>query len=171
MFSTWDPIRILDLAETMIRLSGLTIKNDEHPNGDVEVNFIGLRPGEKLYEELLIGENVESTRHPKISCAMEEALSAKKLQEVMDLLRDVVNSPNPQKIKEFLALAVKGYDPSTEDVDWLKKNSSALALGICFPAPRTKQRLFVFMICSRHHAFKDIFAFVASGDSYWIRLD
>ena len=58
-----EPVRILDMAQSMIRLSGFEVKDDEHPNGDIEIKFSGLRPGEKLYEELLIGENA-LTPHP-----------------------------------------------------------------------------------------------------------
>ena len=61
-----EPIKILDLAKTMIRLSGRTIRNDNNSDGDIEIEFTGLRPGEKLYEELLVGSSAEGTKHPKI---------------------------------------------------------------------------------------------------------
>ena len=66
------PVKILDLAKSMIRLSGFQIKDEENPNGDIEISFTGLRPGEKLYEELLIEENVIGTKHSMIMQAVED---------------------------------------------------------------------------------------------------
>ena len=69
-----QPVRILDMAHSMIRLSGFEVRDEAHPDGDIEIRFTGLRPGEKLYEELLIGENALSTRHSRIMRAEEEVL-------------------------------------------------------------------------------------------------
>ena len=78
-----DPIRILDLAKRMIHLSGLEIKDEDHPDGEIEVSFIGLRPGEKLYEELLLGENVSATDHKRIMRAQEQVISWAELQTLL----------------------------------------------------------------------------------------
>ena len=70
-----EPVKILDMAKRMIHLSGFEIKNEDNPDGDIEINYTGLRPGEKLYEELLIGENVKPTQHDLIMSAEEDHLS------------------------------------------------------------------------------------------------
>jgi FlaA1/EpsC-like NDP-sugar epimerase len=100
-----EPIRIHDLARRMIHLSGLSVQDEDHPDGDIEIVFSGLRPGEKLYEELLIGENVERTGHPKIMRSVESSPSWAEMQrhavrlegcryfrtdEARDLLRELV---------------------------------------------------------------------------------
>ncbi len=114
-----EPIKILDLARTMVRLSGRTVRSDECPDGDVEIEFTGLRPGEKLYEELLVSADAEGTMHPKILCALEEKLSSTELRKIMKELRNAVQNSDPRQIRQILAHAVKGYDPSTDDVDLL----------------------------------------------------
>ena len=74
-----QPVKIRDLATRMIRLMGLTVRDEENPGGDVEISFTGLRPAEKLYEELLIGENVSGTDHPRIMRAREDYLPSEEL--------------------------------------------------------------------------------------------
>ena len=71
MLDMGKPVKIIDLARRMIHLSGLELRDEEHPDGDIAIEIVGLRPGEKLYEELLIGENVEGTSHPLIMRAYE----------------------------------------------------------------------------------------------------
>jgi FlaA1/EpsC-like NDP-sugar epimerase len=66
-----EPVRILDLAQNMVRLSGLSVKTESNPGGDIEIAFTGIRPGEKLYEELLIGGEVQDTAHPRIKRDLE----------------------------------------------------------------------------------------------------
>lgn len=78
-----QPIRILDLATTMVRLSGLTVRDSDHPDGDLEVIEVGMRPGEKLYEELLIGENPQGTSHPRIMRADEAMIPWDRLNQVL----------------------------------------------------------------------------------------
>lgn len=113
------PIKILDLAKTLIRLSGSTVKNDENPDGDIEIEFTGLRPGEKLYEELLVGADAEGTEHPKIMCAIEEQLSSADIKAILQDIREAIDDASPQRLKKVLARAVAGYDPPARDVDWL----------------------------------------------------
>ena len=81
-----EPVRIADLARSMVRLSGLTEKTDDAPDGDIEIKAVGLRPGEKLFEELLIGDDVVASSHPRIMCArvrhIDPALLDKMLQSL-----------------------------------------------------------------------------------------
>ena len=75
MLDMGEPVRIMDLARDMVMLSGLTVRDAEHPQGDIDVHITGLRPGEKLYEELLIGDNPQTTQHPRILTAHETFIS------------------------------------------------------------------------------------------------
>ncbi len=79
------PVKIFDLATKMIHLSGLEVKNKSNPDGDIEINITGLRPGEKLFEELLIGDNVNKTKHPMIMRAKEEMLSWDELSVIFKI--------------------------------------------------------------------------------------
>ena len=81
------PVKIKELAEKLIRLSGLKVKDENHPEGDVEIKYTGLRPGEKLYEELLIGDNVSETENPLIMRAKEDMYSLDELKKLLDKLR------------------------------------------------------------------------------------
>lgn len=83
-----EPVRIIDLARKMIHLSGFTERTLDHPDGDIEIRIVGLRPGEKLYEELLIGDNAEGSEHPKIMCALERKLEWAQLLSLIKELRD-----------------------------------------------------------------------------------
>jgi FlaA1/EpsC-like NDP-sugar epimerase len=113
------PVRILDLAEKMIRLSGLKLKDKLHPDGDIEIKFTGLRPGEKLYEELLIGGNVSETDNPMILCAEEEMLAWDDLQLIIDQLEEAVDSGDPYKLRQLLIKAVPGFKPQSDITDIL----------------------------------------------------
>lgn len=106
-----ESVKIMDLAQRMIELSGLTVKDANHPNGDIEIEITGLRPGEKLYEELLIGENPQSTTHPRIMRASEEFLIWPALQEQLNILREHLRDTDPDRIKIRLKTLVAGYQP------------------------------------------------------------
>lgn len=106
-----EPVRILDLARSMIRLSGLEIKDKDNPNGDIEIKYTGLRPGEKLFEELLIGEEVESTTHPLIMRANEEVLSWNRVKAYIDELSSAIENFDQEKIRNILTEAVTGFSP------------------------------------------------------------
>ncbi len=112
-----EPVRILDLAKKMIHLSGLSIKDDDNPAGDISIEFSGLRPGEKLYEELLIGEDSESTEHPMIMRANEELLPWGKLQLVLEDLLASVEANDFAAVRKLLRETVQGYVPEKEIVD------------------------------------------------------
>ncbi|MEL4181428.1 polysaccharide biosynthesis protein [Roseateles sp. PN1] len=82
-----EPVRIADLARSMIRLSGLTERTEQHPEGDIEIKAVGLRPGEKLYEELLIGDDIIRSGHPRVMCARERHIEPSLLEKMLDSLR------------------------------------------------------------------------------------
>ena len=113
-----EPVRIHDLAVKMVYLSGLLVKDESHPHGDIEIKVTGLRPGEKLYEELLIGDNPEPTTHPKIMKAHEEFLSWGDLQQELEKLNVALDTCDAQLIRAMLKKLVPGYQPNGDAVDW-----------------------------------------------------
>lgn len=113
-----EPVMIVELAEKMIRLSGLSVRSEKNPHGDILIQFSGLRPGEKLYEELLIGDNVAATSHPMIMRASEEFLSWDVLKlKLVDLLA-AVDKGDYVLVRQLLKGTVSGYAPEGEIVDW-----------------------------------------------------
>ncbi len=124
-----QPIKIYDLAKKMIKLSGLQLKDKYNPNGDIEILITGLRPGEKLYEELLIENKSLPTVHPKIFKAQDDFISWPSLKKEIDFLEKAVLINDLEKIIETLKKLVKGYNPPGEIVDYifnekLKKNTN-----------------------------------------------
>jgi FlaA1/EpsC-like NDP-sugar epimerase len=113
------PVRILDLAKKMIRLSGLKLKDELYPDGDIEIEFTGLRPGEKLYEELLIGGNVSKTDNPMILRAEEEMLIWDDLKLIIDELEGAINRGDEFKLRQLLIKAVPGFKPQSDITDIL----------------------------------------------------
>ena len=107
-----EPVKIFDLARRMVQLSGLSVRDEQNPHGDVEIVVTGLRPGEKLYEELLIGENPISTSHPRIMMAREEYLGFEDLTHEIELLRIAVEKTNFDDVVAQLKKLVHGYQPS-----------------------------------------------------------
>ena len=114
-----EPVKIITLAKRMISLSGLSLRDEFNPDGDIEIKFSGLRPGEKLYEELLIGDNVEGTIHPRISRACEEMLAWAQLKIVLAEMIESLNEHRYSITRELLLRYVNGYAPSDKVVDWL----------------------------------------------------
>lgn len=113
------PVRIIELAERMINLSGLSIRSDKNPQGDIAIEFTGLRPGEKLYEELLIGDNVVSTRHPMIMTAQEDYMPWEILKCKLESLLDAVAKDDYLLVRQVLREMVVGYTPEGGIVDWI----------------------------------------------------
>ena len=113
-----QPVRIYDLAAKMVYLSGLMVKDELHPHGDIEIEVTGLRPGEKLYEELLIGDNPQPTDHPKIMKAHEEFLPWAELQIELEKLNLALQACDAQLIRNTLKKLVPGYQPNGDAVDW-----------------------------------------------------
>ena len=114
-----EPVRIADLAKRMVGLSGLTMKDDENPNGDIEVQVIGLRPGEKLYEELLIGDNPEKTSHPRIMRARESFLDWKYLEPKLASLELALQANDVNVIRCMMLELIQGYTPTADIIDWV----------------------------------------------------
>jgi FlaA1/EpsC-like NDP-sugar epimerase len=104
-------VKILDLAKRLIRLAGLRIRNAESPNGDIEILYTGLRPGEKLYEELLIGENPEPTSHPRIIRAREADLEWSQLTKTLGDLEAACRISDNAAVREKLRRVVTDYKP------------------------------------------------------------
>jgi len=112
-----QPVKIAELAEKLIHLSGLSVRSEKCPHGDIAIEYTGLRPGEKLYEELLIGDNVSATEHPMIMRANEEHLDWDVLKDrLAKLLKAVDNDDYPQ-VRQLLREVVSGYVPEGEIVD------------------------------------------------------
>jgi FlaA1/EpsC-like NDP-sugar epimerase len=103
------PIRIYDLAIKMISLFGLLLKDEDHPDGDIEIVITGLRPGEKLYEELLIGDNPERTSHIKIMQAKEDFLPWSDLEQELERLNLALNKFDDKLIRMVLKKLVPEY--------------------------------------------------------------
>jgi len=120
-----EPVKIVDLAKRMIHLSGLEVRDALHPDGDIDIQFTGLRPGEKLYEELLIGDNVVGTDHPKIMRANESCLPTEQLMALFGQLEAALEERSPLKVRELMMQLVPEFNPSSECVDWLHLTSEA----------------------------------------------
>ncbi|EPJ89982.1 MULTISPECIES: polysaccharide biosynthesis protein [Pseudomonas] len=114
-----EPVKIVELAEKMVHLSGLSIRSEKNPQGDISIEFTGLRPGEKLYEELLIGDNVVSTEHPMIMSAHEDYLSWEVLKVRLSQLLTAVEDDDYTAVRQQLRETVSGYSPDGEIVDWI----------------------------------------------------
>lgn len=127
-----EPVKIMDLAKRMVHLSGLEIKN-ETTDGTIEIHHVGLRPGEKLYEELLIGDNVEGTEHPLIMRAQEKEIPWPALQELLTRMERACNQFDYEEVRALLLLAVEEYAPQCdiEDFLWVEKRKlSVQAAGL-----------------------------------------
>ena len=127
-----EPVRIMDLARRMIELSGLTVKSKEHPEGDIAITITGLRPGEKLYEELLIGNNPQATSHPRIMKAHEKFIPWVVLESKLNALEVALNLNDSAIIRSMLQQLVPEYSPNKSIVDWvyLQQEDEARAMGI-----------------------------------------
>ncbi|UIP31266.1 polysaccharide biosynthesis protein [Stutzerimonas kunmingensis] len=114
-----QPVKIAELAEKLIHLSGLSVRSEKCPHGDIAIEYTGLRPGEKLYEELLIGDNVSATEHPMIMRANEEHLDWDVLKDRLAKLLKAVESDDYPQVRQLLRELVSGYVPEGEIVDWI----------------------------------------------------
>jgi FlaA1/EpsC-like NDP-sugar epimerase len=114
-----ESVKIINLAKRMVELSGLTIRDDQYIDGDIEIEITGLRPGEKLYEELLIGDNPTSTAHPRIMKAREGYISLAELQNRMQDLERALSVSDLHAIRSIMTELVSGYTPNLEIVDWI----------------------------------------------------
>ncbi|MCG9698288.1 nucleoside-diphosphate sugar epimerase/dehydratase [Shewanella sp. Isolate11] len=122
-------VKIVDLAKKMIRLSGFEIKDELNPDGDIPIEFTGLRPGEKLYEELLIGDDVTGTEHERIMTANEACLSWKELETILARLDRACHEFKHEVIREILLSTPTGFSPTDGicDLVWLQKNHDSIS--------------------------------------------
>jgi FlaA1/EpsC-like NDP-sugar epimerase len=127
-----ESVKIMDLARRMIELSGLTFKDDQNPDGDIGIEVTGLRPGEKLYEELLIGDNPKPTSHPRIMKANEDFISWSDLEAKLGSLEVALNVNDVSLIRAMMQQLVAGYTPSDAIVDWvyMEQEAEARAMGL-----------------------------------------
>jgi FlaA1/EpsC-like NDP-sugar epimerase len=122
-----EPVKIIDLAKRMVELSGLALQDEANPNGDIAIAVTGLRPGEKLYEELLIGDNPLPTNHPRIMKAHEDFLTWDALQGKLTELVVALDTNNVPVMRALLKEMVPGYQPEGEVVDWVWMKNTKLA--------------------------------------------
>jgi FlaA1/EpsC-like NDP-sugar epimerase len=108
-----EPVKIDDLARLMIRLMGLEVREATNPDGDIAIDYIGLRPGEKLHEELLLGQNITPTEHPRILKSQEPCLPAGELARLLDQLRQAMDGNDMHAMRAVLTRAVEGYRPES----------------------------------------------------------
>lgn len=125
-----EPVKIMDLARRMVELSGLTVKDEQNPEGDIEIAVTGLRPGEKLYEELLIGANPKPTAHSRIMKAHEEFIPWTELEAKLKALEIALNVNDVSMIRLIMQQLVAGYTPSDDVVDWVYLEQEAEALEL-----------------------------------------
>ena len=116
------PVRIYDLATKMIQLSGLQVLDEDNLDGDIEIKCIGLRPGEKLYEELLVGDNISQTDSLLIMRAEESMLDWEDLKPILDQLNEAINNSDQEKVRELLIEAVPEFKPQCDIADLLFNN-------------------------------------------------
>ncbi len=119
-----EPVKIYELAKRLINLSGMEVKDSSNPEGDIEIIFTGLRPGEKLYEELLIGDNVSTTEHKQILRAEEDFIESSELEHYLKLIKEAEHSGDVQSLKDILGQAVSGFKPSAAIVDVVYQNKN-----------------------------------------------
>ena len=114
-----EPVKIIDLARTMVHLSGLTVKSDAEPHGDIAIEEIGLRPGEKLYEELLIGNDPIATRHPRVMKASEPTIHWDQFQIKLDILATHIAENDTEAVRKIIRELVPEFMPERQLVDWI----------------------------------------------------
>lgn len=141
-----EPVRIVDLARKMIHLMGYMIRDERNPNGDIAIEYTGLRPGEKLYEELLIGEQVTGTEHPKIMRAEEDFLSWPEIETLLERLQQACDNLDQHMLREVLGEAIGGFvskepgsDPILDEPDPASKEGAETGDGKILPLFRARE--------------------------------
>lgn len=130
-----EPVRIYDLACKMIRLSGCHVRDENTPWGDIEIKITGLRPGEKLYEELLIGKNTEPTAHPRILKANEDFIAWPKLKKSLQVLANQMSHRDHEEIRFTLLELVTDYKPPEQIMDWVATMPMPMPTSTPTPTP------------------------------------
>jgi FlaA1/EpsC-like NDP-sugar epimerase len=123
-----EPVKIVDLAMRMIKLAGLSVRDNETPDGDIDIEFTGLRPAEKLYEELLIGENVSGTEHPRIMRAEEHFMPHEQLMPLLAEVHEAAQHLDRGRMREILEATVEEYEPSLDIKDLLWDTSTSVEI-------------------------------------------
>ncbi len=138
-----NPIRVLDLAKQMIHLSGLEIKDEMHPEGEIEISFTGIRPGEKLFEELLIGNNVSETAHCRIMRDEDEIVSWQGLKRSLDQLKFALEKNDIPAMRKILQQSISGFVPQCEvnDILWKTEKENTNNLSVKKAASSKKKPL------------------------------
>jgi FlaA1/EpsC-like NDP-sugar epimerase len=119
-----EPVRIMDLAQRMVELSGLQVKTLMNPTGDIAIETTGLRPGEKLYEELLIGDDTQPTQHPRILRAREAFRPWSEFEQTLHTLDQALTAQDVTAARALLQQYVQGYQPTGAVVDWVENARS-----------------------------------------------
>jgi FlaA1/EpsC-like NDP-sugar epimerase len=127
-----QPVRIMELAKRMIRLSGLTLRDEQRPDGDIAIEVTGLRPGEKLYEELLIGDDARGTEHPRIMVAQESWLPWSRLRPLLASLDDACHRFDQEQVRDILMHAPAAFEPTDGicDLVWLARQQHTITENI-----------------------------------------
>lgn len=134
-----EPVKIADLARKMIHLMGLMEKTDERPDGDIEIVFSGLRPGEKLYEELLIGDNPQGTAHPRIMMAREVSMPWNEVEQTLNRLMRASHDFNCEEIIQILKTAPTGFAHNGDVADLVWCNGNQEWVGEARNADKVRQ--------------------------------
>jgi FlaA1/EpsC-like NDP-sugar epimerase len=121
-----EPVKIYDLARNLIELMGLTVQDADHPDGDIEIKEVGIRPGEKLYEELLIGNSPTPTVHPKIMMAHEKCLTLSEVDTLIEEMKLAMSNESPEMLIDILKKLVEEFSASAHIVDWVYKARNPL---------------------------------------------
>jgi FlaA1/EpsC-like NDP-sugar epimerase len=121
-----ESVKIKDLIYRIVKLSGLTVKDENNKEGDIEIKIIGLRPGEKLYEELLLGDNPQKTQHPKIQKAQDPFIPFDQLEIDLNTLKTFLDSNKVLEVKELLAKIVNSYQSNSAIIDHIYLEQSKL---------------------------------------------
>jgi FlaA1/EpsC-like NDP-sugar epimerase len=125
-----EPVRIADMARHMVRLSGRDVRDAINPEGDIEIVYTGLRPGEKLHEELLIGNNVLGTEHPKIMRAVEGMLPLPILEGRLREIDAAIKAADVELLRSLLVDCVEGYQPNEDIADHIWRETAAKRLAV-----------------------------------------
>ena len=120
-----EPVKIIDLARRMIELSGLIVRDQARPDGDIEIAISGLRPGEKLYEELLIGDDPAPTSHPRIMKAQDDFIAWEQLESELNALESALAASDVTRVRSLMEKLVSGYAPAAGIVDWIHLEQEA----------------------------------------------
>lgn len=135
-----EPVRIMDLARRMVQLSGLRVRDQDNPRGDIEIQVTGLRPGEKLYEELLIDDQAQATPHARILRAREGYLPWLQLQPLLNDLKSAIDAGDAAQVRQSLQRLVTGYKPAGALADWVALADAEARAGLTRAGGGTPER-------------------------------